>query len=443
MSLFKTGRMGQGQPVNSIDIRSPDSSMVDIISLTYLCNLILFPPMELLLCFGFIILLIRFKIPVGLTLLLTTILLSVLEFGLTAKTFLPLWETLRDLETWKFIGTVALIITFGEVIARAGFTEKLVTALESFLSPKMIARVAPTLIGLLPMPGGAMVSAPIVAELTKYSPEISPERKTAANYWWRHVWEPVWPLYQSVILAAAMFEISIWEVASMTLPISVAAIISGTIMISLPLSNVHNNIKIWHSIKALLYCLWPVILIVLTSAVLKVDLIVVVVIIFAIFIIFRLTNFKTIWSSFRDEFSWDIAVLFVGSLALMKVITVGTAATNLIAILQNWHIPVDFVVFALPFFIGLLTGLTSAYVGVGFPIVVSLFPLCGGTNSGALIGFAGGLMGILASPVHLCLVLTKEYFGAKYKGIYYILIPAIGLTAALIFLYKYILAWLI
>lgn len=400
--------------------------------------------MELLFCFGFIILLIRFKIPVGVTLLLTTMLLSVLEFGFAIKTILPLWQTLKDLETWKFIGTVALIITFGEVIARAGFTEKLVAALESFLSPKMIARVAPTLIGLLPMPGGAMVSAPIIAELTKGNPEISPERKTAANYWWRHVWEPVWPLYQSVILAAAMFDTSIWKVAAMTLPISVAAIISGIFIVSLPLSKNHSNCSnIRQTLKALLYCMWPVILIVLISAILKIDLIIVVIIIFMIFIVFRLTDFKTIWSSFREEFSWDIAVLFIGSLALMKIIMAGTSASNLIAILRDWHIPIDFVIFALPFLIGLLTGLTSAYVGVGFPIVISLFPLVGGTSSGALIGFAGGLMGILASPVHLCLVLTKEYFGAKFKGIYYILIPAIGLTTALIFLYKYIIAWLI
>jgi uncharacterized protein len=400
--------------------------------------------MELLFCFGFIILLIRFKIPVGVTLLATTLLLSVLEFGFAVKTILPLWQTLIDLETWKFIGTVALIITFGEVIARAGFTERLVKALESFLSPRAIARVAPAVIGLLPMPGGAMVSAPVIAELTKDHPDISPESKTTVNYWWRHIWEPVWPLYQSVILAAAMFKLTIWKVAAMTLPISVAAIISGTILASLPLSKKRSgDTKIWPTLKALLYCLWPIILIVLVSAVLKIELILVVIMIFIIFLVFKLTNFKTIWSSFREEFSWDIAVLFIGSLALMKVIMAGQAATNLIAILQDLHIPVDFVVFALPFLIGLLTGLTSAYVGVGFPIVISLFPLCGGTSSGALIGFAGGLMGILASPVHLCLVLTKEYFGAKFKGIYYILIPAIGLTAALIFLYKYILAWLI
>jgi uncharacterized protein len=182
---------------------------------------------------------------------------------------------------------------------------------------------------------------------------------------------------------------------------------------------------------------------VIVSAALSIDLIIVVLAIFAIFLIFKLTNFRTIWSSFRDEFSWDIAVLFIGSLALMKIILAGQAATNLIAILQDWHIPADLVVFILPFLIGLLTGLTSAYVGVGFPIVISLFPLCGGTSSGALIGFAGGLMGILASPVHLCLVLTKNYFEAKWKGIYLKLIPAIALTAALIFIYKYILSWLI
>jgi hypothetical protein len=400
--------------------------------------------MELLFCFGFIILLIRFKVPVGVTLLATTLLLSILEFGFGLKTIMPLWQTLIDPATWKFIGTVALIITFGEVVARAGFTERLIKTLESFLSPRAIARVAPAVIGLLPMPGGAMVSAPIIAELARSNPEINPESKTAANYWWRHIWEPVWPLYQSVILAAAMFGTSIWKVSLMTLPISVAAIISGVFVMSLPLKkNRVKDMKIWLSLKALLYCLWPIIFIVLTSAILKIELILVVLIIFIIFLIFKLTDIKTIWSSFREEFSWDIAVLFIGSLALMKVILAGQAATNLIAILQDWHISADIVVFILPFLIGLLTGLTSAYVGVGFPIVISLFPLCGGTSSGALIGFAGGLMGILASPVHLCLILTKSYFGAGWKGIYLKLIPAIALTAALIFFYKYILSWLI
>ncbi len=32
--------------------------------------------------------------------------------------------------------------------------------------------------------------------------------------------------------------------------------------------------------------------------------------------------------------------------------------------------------------------------------------------------FASGYVGVLLSPVHLCLILTREYFGAEMHGIY-------------------------
>ena len=376
--------------------------------------------------------------PVGVTLLLTAILLSLLEFGFTREFYIPLWQTIVDFKTWEFIGMVAFIITFGEVVARAGFTARLVKALSSYFSPRAISRAAPAIIGLLPMPGGAMVSAPIIAELAS-DEKYSPAAKTAANYWWRHIWEPVWPLYQSVILAAAILNASIWKVARMNLPISLSAIIVGIFFVSLPLEKkCGQKMGFWRFLRAMLFCLWPIIFIVLVSAGLNINLLFAVFFVFIILLVFKIADLKTIWDSFKTEFSPDIAILFIGSLGLMKVITMGHSAVALTARLQGWSIPADIVVFLLPFLVGLLTGLTSAYVGVGFPIVVSLFPLCGGPVSGTLLAFTGGLMGILASPVHLCLVLTKNYFNATFRGVYRILIPAITLCTILIFLFKYL-----
>jgi hypothetical protein len=80
--------------------------------------------------------------------------------------------------------------------------------------------------------------------------------------------------------------------------------------------------------------------------------------------------------------------------------------------------------------VGVLTGVTSAYIGVGFPVILPLL----GTESltfkaGLLLAFAGGFMGVMASPVHLCLVLTKEYFGASLGKSLALLAPAIILTS--------------
>ncbi|MFO0751886.1 MAG: DUF401 family protein [Thermodesulfovibrionales bacterium] len=40
------------------------------------------------------------------------------------------------------------------------------------------------------------------------------------------------------------------------------------------------------------------------------------------------------------------------------------------------------------------------------------------------LAFASGFLGVLLSPVHLCLVLTREYFKADAWGIYKRIIPA-------------------
>ena len=59
-------------------------------------------------------------------------------------------------------------------------------------------------------------------------------------------------------------------------------------------------------------------------------------------------------------------------------------------------------------------------------------------SSGILLAYAGGLMGIMVSPVHLCLVLTKKYFGASFKGLYMRLLPVVILASILVFAVKYL-----
>jgi len=54
-----------------------------------------------------------------------------------------------------------------------------------------------------------------------------------------------------------------------------------------------------------------------------------------------------------------------------------------------------------------------------------------------MLAFVSGFVGCLLSPVHLCLILTREYFHASWGGIYRMLLPscvAIMVVAALIVL---------
>ena len=394
--------------------------------------------MEFIACFILIIILIRLKVPVGITLFITAMLLTLLEFGFTSRFIDPFRQTLVDLRTWHLIITIMLVITLSDILSKKGYLERMVSALKAYIGPRTVARVAPALIGLLPMPGGAMVSAPIVEELARGTPS-SPEAKTVSNFWWRHIWEPVWPLYQSLILASAILNISVWQVAYICYPITIACIIAGLAVISLPLTKEKSQRKgVWLFLKELLYSMWPVLFIVMPGIIFKLDLIVSLLAVLVVFLIARITDLKTIYRSFKKEFSFDIIMLFLGGLSLMTTIETGQSAIKTLTALQAWGIPADLVVFTIPFLVGLLTGLTSAYVGVGFPIVSSAFVLTGGLSSGVLLAYGGGLMGIMVSPVHLCLVLTKRYFKSKFIGIYKLLVPVVIVASVLTFIVKYL-----
>ena len=82
----------------------------------------------------------------------------------------------------------------------------------------------------------------------------------------------------------------------------------------------------------------------------------------------------------------------------------------------------------LPFSIGLMTGLTIAFVGVAFPILLPIIK--GGDNLLVylMLAYASGYCGVLLSPLHLCLVLTKDYFKAELYKVYHILLAPVAVV---------------
>jgi hypothetical protein len=47
-----------------------------------------------------------------------------------------------------------------------------------------------------------------------------------------------------------------------------------------------------------------------------------------------------------------------------------------------------------------------------------------------VLAFAAGFIGVLLSPVHLCLALTRDYFHADWAPLYRLLLPSVALLGA-------------
>ena len=385
--------------------------------------------LPLLLIFVLIIVLIRLKVPIGIAMFAGALFLGIWNFGLTGEFWTLIYQSLINLNSWKLVLTVALILSFANMFEMAGFVKSMVRSLESILPPKWVSRAAPAIIGLLPMPGGAMVSAPIVREIGRHDENIKAEMFTASNYWWRHVWEAAWPLYPSIILAAAVLKISVWKVAVINFPISVICILTG-----LSLRGIGSGSKSGSEVdlKLLIKSLWPILTIVLLGLILNIDLIISVLLVMGALYFVKYVNRDAVLASLKRGFSPEIIFLIFGVMTLMYAMEKTGTAAIFYGELLDLRIPSALVAFAVPFAVGVLTGVTSAYIGVGFPVI---FPLLGTEtltfNAGMLLAFAGGFMGVMASPVHLCLVLTSRYFKASIGLTLLRLAPIIVATSLL------------
>jgi len=92
------------------------------------------------------------------------------------------------------------------------------------------------------------------------------------------------------------------------------------------------------------------------------------------------------------------------------------AVSNLSRFSLEQGIPLLPIICILPFLSGIVTGPTIGFVGSMFPLLISM----AGKSSLAPISlaFAAGFIGVLLSSVHICLMLTREYFKAALWGLY-------------------------
>jgi hypothetical protein len=91
-------------------------------------------------------------------------------------------------------------------------------------------------------------------------------------------------------------------------------------------------------------------------------------------------------------------------------------------------IPVTVAVAGLPFLAGLVTGLALGFTGTSFPLVVGLMAADGSTltpMSTLVLAYGFGHSGMMLSPIHLCLLVTRDYFRSSFANVCGRLIPCI------------------
>jgi hypothetical protein len=398
------------------------------------------PLLKLLLVFIGIVILLSRRWNLGLVLVLASV-----AVGLLFR--YPLPQVGRDVVlatvdplTVRLAVAIVLIMTLSEILKQTAGLEGVVKGLQALVpSGRVVIAALPALVGLLPMVGGAMFSAPMVDEVGDHL-GFDQERKTFINYWFRHIWEYIFPVYPSMMLGAALLELSTRQLAAATWPLTLSAAATGALfgLIGAP-QNAGDDppaASRAESARTLASSIWPVALVIVLSLTLPIDerasLILSLVVTITLTMAAKHVPLGDLGTILRHHIPWETIVVLCGALIFRRVLDNSGAVVAVSNALIALHIPLALVAFAVPFIAGLLTGLSMAAFSIGFPVVMPLVTAGGSAvapNWAAWL-MAGGFLGVLLSPLHLCLSLTRVYFEAEWGPIYRRIAPSVLGVAA-------------
>ncbi len=356
------------------------------------------------------------RLNVGYSLALGVALYGVLSFS--PKDLVDVTLASFDLRMLNVTTTLVLAITLSYLLQRDG--SRIYSGMVS-LGPRAAAYGIPATIGLLPMPGGAYVSA-VIADPLYSRLGLDARHKVFINYWWRHIWIPIWPLYQGVILAAAILNTTPVNVIRWTWPASVAAILSGLVTLN-SVPRVSEN-----GVPKALVSLWPIALVAVLTFVLPLPIAVASVLI--LYSLVERVGMRELLRAFKHGLNPNILLIIVGSLVFSEYIE-ATGLNHLLSDILGPYGPVA--VFSIPLIIGFATGVEFSFVTLTFPPLLNLL------NGYMLaLAFAGGHIGVMLSPAHSCFVLSAEHFRCEMRSVYGYLFKAVAveipIAAALIYL---------
>jgi integral membrane protein (TIGR00529 family) len=366
-----------------------------------------------------ILLLLRIKLNISYVMLIASAVLFLLYWMPLPLILKACKDAALNSATIKLILALSFIRIFEMILREHAVLTQMMNAVKAmFRNRKIVAASMPLLIGLLPSIGGAYFSAPMVAESTEDT-KMSPEEKAFVNYWLRHPWEYILPLYPGILLASVISKVELHKLITVNLTYALVMLITGFLF---GMQKAKGVLKTEEKLsKKGIWSFIPIAAVLLLVVIFHMELHYALIIsVVALFIFYRY-GFKKIISSLKHGFSLDVILLILSVMLLKEAMESSGAVRNVSQFFILEGIPTLPILFILPFITGLLTGITVGFVGGTFPLIISV----AGTSTSAIsFAFVSGYLGVLFSPVHICLVLTREYFRADLWKMYKMIIPA-------------------
>ena len=378
------------------------------------------------------------KINIGLSLFKGGTLLM-LANQVSATTILNTYfVTFTSEQTLSLALTIALISVLGHLMDVYGIMGRMIDGLEGMLrSAKATILIAPAVIGTLLVTGGALMSCPVVGSLGDRL-ELSNEKRASANLIFRHALYFIFPFSPPLILAAELGEFNIWDFIRIQFPIALAMYILGYFFY-IKNSKVHRppktdvavfvkNIKlfsvysmpIWSSFAGALVLKMPFYISLMIGIV----------------ITRILANHSSdkdileagIFKHSKDGFKGKMVLAIIGIMFFKNVVNNFDDLYVFIRGLIDLGIPLELLITVSAAIICFPLASTQPGIAILFPIILPMAPDYQTKLLYAMFIYTSSFLFYYISPLHMCQVLTLEYFDVDLKTLYKHYVPVLPLT---------------
>ena len=365
-----------------------------------------------------IVVLLRFKVLIGPTILSGGLLIWLFESRSFEKLWIAFTETLTMQRTWDLLLCLYFVMYLEVELRKSGSLHGMVVTLRNiFSSNKVTLAFMPAFLGLLPSLGGARFSAPIVQEASE-GIAVDDEQKSAINLWFRHIFEFSNPLMPGVILACGIANVSIGDLIDQVGWVTILCFVLGWIFLIIPLkitdlekatNTQHDRTIDW---KSLVLAFGPIVTSFLLIVAFNVQAalamgLVVVAFIPLYFWFKRPISVKSVFTESLDKklFFNVICILY-----FIQLLTVIGTLDEIVSVFNNSSLPQAVIIACLSFIFGVMTGMGQGYIAIVMPIVALMAP-----GNIVLVGIAMvyGMAGQMVTPTHLCILVTVEYFKCR------------------------------
>lgn len=359
------------------------------------------------------------KVPIGIAICVSAVIMALLG-GLELAAFgNAISSTFFNFAKAQQLMIVSEISIIGVLLRKYEIIDKMLEYLSKVIkSKKIIMMFIPALIGMLGVPGGAIMSAPIIDQLGEKS-NLSKPHRAIINLIYRHVPMHIMPYAAGFLIVSSLApQISIYKLIGLNVIFVVIYVILGYYLYIRRVQNdtVSQYDFKWTSLAKLLKYTAPIYVAVLLNLILGVPFYLGM--LANLFIVFLIHPTKMFLIDAAKAFNFNVLYALIGVYLIQSIIGQMESLTSFLALIFANPNTVMLGIVVTAIFFGSTTGFQPTALGVILPILITL-PL---SENMLLLychfAFVWSFMGYYFSPLHLCQLFTCEHLQVRIIDLY-------------------------